>query len=156
MAIFPRPASPRNASGDLWNYLKESRAHKWPLLALSMVFTWLIVWAFLVDSNTNTTPRQNKIIYFESWNTPQSDVEIILEQKRNLALREAALRKKQKEMQRLADKVGIEWREDAKRNEARRTEALKYINTMLDKRLAEARSREKSATIGKHAASVHQ
>lgn len=127
----------------------ESRAHKWPLLALSMTFTWLIIWAFLVDANTNTTPKQNKIIYFESWNTPQSDVEIILEQKRNLALREEALRKKQKEMQNLADSVGIEWRKDAERNNSRRAEALKYINAMLDKRLAEARAKERLGTIAK-------
>ena len=142
MAIFPRPVSPRSAAGDLWNYLTEKRSHKWPLLGVSIAMTWMLVWAFLVDANTNTMPRQNKITYFESWNTPRPDSEIILEQMHDLERREQALRKKQKEMQKLADTFGIEWREEAERNDARRAEALKYIRAMLEKRLAEARAKE--------------
>ena len=145
MAIFPRPASPRSAAGDLWGYLTEKRSHKWPLLGVSVALTWVIVWGFLVDSNTNTMPRQNKITYFESWNTPLSDATIIEQQKRDLAAREAALEKKQQEMRKIADTFGIEWREEAQRNDERRTEALKVINALLDKRLAEAQANDASA-----------
>ena len=147
MAIFPRPVSPRSAASDLWSYLTEKRSHKWPLLGVSVAVTWLIVWAFLVDANTNTMPRQNKITYFESSSTPGPDSEIILEQMRDLELREEALRKKQKEMQKLADTFGIEWREEAERNDARRAEALKYIRAMLEKRLTEARAKEMDADV---------
>ena len=142
MAIFPRPASPRNAAGDLWSYLKEKRSHKWPLLGLSAALTWVIIWAFMVDAKDISQPQRNKIVYFESWNANRSDAQIILQQKLDVADYEIALRKKQKEMQKLADIFGIEWRKDAERNNARRTKALKRINADLDKELAEAEAKE--------------
>ena len=149
MAIFPRPSSPRSAGADLWDYLTQKRSHKWPLLGLSVALTWLIVWAFLVDSNTNTMPTRNKIVYFNNWRSDRSDVAVILQQKIDMARREKALRQKQKEMQRLADTFGIEWREEARRNDARQAEALRQINAMLDKRLAEAMARQEQAGGGK-------
>jgi len=148
MAIFPRPVSPRSAAGDLWAYLIERRPHKWPLLGVSMALTGLIIWAFIVDANTNTMPRQNKITYFQSWDSTRSDAQIILQQKIDLAERELALRKKQTEMQKVADMFGIDWKKDAARNDARREEALKYWNAELDKRLAAAKAKEKPEDAG--------
>jgi len=140
MAIFPRPVSPRSAAGDLWAYLIEKRPHKWPLLGVSMALTGLIIWAFIVDANTNTMPTRNKITYFQSWDSTRSDAQVILQQKIDLAEREVALRRKQEGMQKLADMFGIEWREEAARNDRRRAEALKYLNAELDKKLAAARA----------------
>lgn len=142
MAIFPRPVSPRGAVGDLWNYLVERRAHKWPLLGLSAALTWLIIWAFMVDANTNTMPGRNKIYYFQSWDANRSDAAIIMQQKLDLAEAEAAMRKKQREMQKVADAFGIEWREEAQRNGARHAKALKRVEDMLDARLAKAQAKE--------------
>ncbi|MGD9810270.1 MAG: hypothetical protein AB7U35_02910 [Sphingobium sp.] len=143
MAIFPRPVSPRSAFGDLWGYIAERRSHRWPLLGLSAALTWIIVWGFLIDSNTNTMPRQNKITYFQNWTEDgRSDAAIIAEQKRNLEMRVKRLHEKQRDMQKLADKFGIEWRKDAERNAKREEEALKYLYALLDKRLAEAEARE--------------
>jgi len=138
MAIFPRPVSPKSALGDLWGYFRQQRPHKWPLLGLSAAITWVIVWTFVVDANTNTMPTRNKIIYVQSWDANRSDAAIILQQKIDLAKREAALQKKQKEMQGIADVFGIDWREEEARNTARRKEALKAINAQLDDRLAKA------------------
>jgi hypothetical protein len=141
MAIFPRPVSPRSAAGDLWSYLSERRAHKWPLLGVSTALTWVIVWAFFVDANTNTAPRQNQIIYFQNWSAGRSDVDVILEQKRDLAERVRLLHKKQAEMQKVADMFGIEWREDARRNQAREAEAVRILNARLDAELAKAQAK---------------
>src|SRR3546814_12937909 len=63
MAIFPRPVSPKSAMSDLWSYFRENRPHKWPLLGLSVAFTWVIIWAFIVDANTNTLPTRNQLFY---------------------------------------------------------------------------------------------
>lgn len=134
-----RPVSPRRAASDLWGYFRENRPHKWPLLGLSAAITYVIIWAFIVDGNTNTMPTRNKIMYVESWDANRSDATIILKQKMDLARYEVALQKKQKEMQVVADMVGIEWREEAARNSAKRKEALKEINAMLDARLAKAK-----------------
>lgn len=145
MAIFPRPVSPKSAMSDLWSYFTTNRPHKWPLLGLSVAFTWVIIWAFIVDANTNTMPTRNKIIYVESWDVNRTDAAIILQQKIDLAKSEAALAKQQKRMQGFADAFGIEWKDEAARNGARRKEALKQINAQLDARLAKAEVTEKSA-----------
>ena len=145
MAIFPRPVSPKSALGDLWSYFRENRPHKWPLLGLSMAITWVIIWVFMVDANTNTMPTRNKIIYVQSWDASRSDAAIILQQKIDLAKSEAALQKRQKQMQGWADAFGIDWRTEEARNSARRKEALKQINAQLDSRLAKAEAAEKDA-----------
>ena len=145
MAIFPRPVSPRSALGDMWSYFRENRPHKWPLLGLSMAITWVIIWVFMVDANTNTMPTRNKIIYVQSWDASRSDAAIILQQKIDLAKSEAALQKRQKQMQGWADAFGIDWRTEEARNSARRKEALKQINAQLDSRLAKAEAAEKAA-----------
>ncbi|RVT43765.1 hypothetical protein [Sphingobium algorifonticola] len=151
MAIFPKPVSPRSALGDFWSYFSEKRAHKWPLLGLAAAITWVIIWAFLLDAKTNTAPRRYKIIYVQSWDANRPDAVIIAKQKADLAKGEMLLAKKQKEMQAVADMVGIEWREEAARNGARRQEALKDINAVLDARLAKARA-EEAAQAGSTAA----
>lgn len=138
MAIFPKPVSPKSALGDFWTYFSQKRAHKWPLLGLAAAITWVIIWAFLLDAKTNTAPRRYKIIYVQSWDANRPDAVIIAKQKADLAKGEMLLAKKQKEMQAVADMVGIEWREEAARNGAKRKEAIKEINALLDARLAKA------------------
>lgn len=143
MAIFPRPVSPKSAAGDLWSYFRESRPHKWPILGLSAAITWVIIWGFIVDGNTNTMPTRNKIIYVKSWDANRSDAAVILQQKMDIAKGEAILKTQQREMQGLADAFGIDWRTDAARNAIRRKEALEAINTQLDARLAKAEAAER-------------
>jgi hypothetical protein len=58
-------------------------------------------------------PKQNQIQYFENWRADRSDIAVILQQKKDLADRVAAMHAKQKEMQKVADMFGIEWREEA-------------------------------------------
>ncbi|WP_088182371.1 hypothetical protein [Sphingobium sp. Z007] len=144
MAIFPRPVSPKNALGDFWGYFKQQRRHKWPLLGVSVALTYVVIWAFIVDANTNTMPTRNKIIYVQSWDANRSDAAIILQQKIDFAKREAALQKNQKKMQGFADAFGIEWREEEARNTARRKEAVKQIDALLDERLAKAEATGKT------------
>lgn len=144
MAIFPRPVSPKSAFGDFWSYFSEKRAHKWPLLGVSAAITWVIIWTFVLDSRTNTMPTRNKIIYFQSWDAHRPDAAIILQQKIDLAKSEEALRRTQKNMQTIADISGIEWRDEAERNNAKRSVAIKAINKQLDDRLIKAEAAEKA------------
>lgn len=141
MAIFPRPVSPKSAAGDLWGYIREQRAHRWPLLGVSAAMTWVIIWMFIADADTNTMPKQNQIMYFENWRADRSDIAVILQQKKDLADRVAALHKKQKEMQKIADMFGVEWREEERKNAVKEAEAVRILNAQLDKRLAEAQAR---------------
>ncbi len=148
MAIFPRPVSPKSALGDFWGYFKQQRRHKWPLLGVSAALTYVIIWTFIVDANTNTMPTRNKIIYVQSWDASRSDAAVILQQKMDFAKREAALQTQQKKMQGFADAFGIEWRDEEARNTARRKEAVKQINALLDSRLAKAEAGGKPADAG--------
>jgi hypothetical protein len=123
--------------------LREPRAHKWPLLALSVVLTGVIMWAFEYDSYSLKPGPQ--IIYVESWMADRKDSTILKEQKADLALYEDALRKKQHEFQSVADTFGVEWRQEAERNSKERTEVIAAVNKRLDQKIAEAQKREAAA-----------
>jgi len=149
MSIFPRPVSPKSALGDFWGYFKQHRQHKWPLLGVSIALTYVIIWTFVIDANTNTMPTRNKIIYVQSWDANRSDAAIILQQKIDFAKREAAIENQQKKMQGYADAFGIEWRDEEARNTARRKEAVKQIGALLDERLAKAEASAPAAAAAK-------
>lgn len=141
--ILPRPASPKNALADLWAVLSGPLPHKWPLLVLSCVITSLLIWGIYLDSRSPRRPRE--IIYVESWMANRKDSDVIAQQKRDLARYEAALERKQREFQPLADRFGIDWRADAERNKARRQAIIAAVNKTLDERIAAAKKREAQA-----------
>lgn len=140
MRIIPRPVSPRSALADLKDVLVQPRAHKWPLLALSIALTGVIMWAFEYDSLT--LKPGTEIIYVESWMADRKDSMILERQKADLAQYESALTKKQREYQNVADTFGVEWRADAARNKAQREAVIAAVNKQLDQRIARAKARE--------------
>lgn len=144
MPILPRPVSPKSAFTDLKDFLVEPRAHKWPLLALSMALTGVIMWTFEYDSLSLKPGPQ--IIYVESWMADRKDSTILQEQKADLALYEAALAKKQREFQATADRFGVEWRQDAARNKVQREAVIAAVNKSLDERIAYAKKQEAART----------
>jgi len=148
MPIFPRPVSPKSALADLIDMLTGPLPHKWPLLLLSITLTGLILWGFNHDARGPKPERQ--IIYVESWMKDRKDSTIMEQQKRDLGLYEAALEKKQKEFQSVADKFGIEWRADEERNKARRLAVLAAVNKQLDERIAAAKRREAAQAATPH------
>jgi len=144
MRFFPKQVvSPRNAVLDLWDMLSGPRPHKWPLLGLSMTLTGVILWGFYHDSKPLKAPQQ--IIYVENWMADRKDSTILIQQKADLALYEAALEKKQKEFQHIADMAGLEWREEEARNRAQRLKVLVAVNKQLDAKIAAAKAREAAA-----------
>jgi hypothetical protein len=140
MAILPRPVSPRNALADLKMMFSGDRQHRWTFLGLSFAITGLLLWGFYLDARSPKKERQ--IIYVESWMADRKDSDIIRQQRIDLGRYEEALARKQQEFQRLADKVGIEWRKDEAKNRERRADMVKAMEKHLDKKLAEALVRE--------------
>lgn len=140
MPILPRPVSPKSAFTDLKEMLTGDRPHKWPLLVLSVALTVIIIWAFAHDARG--PKREREIIYVESWMADRRDSDILIQQKKDVATYEAALERKQREFQSVADKFGIEWRQDEARNKARRLEVIAAVNRQLDAKIAAARARE--------------
>ncbi|BAK68368.1 hypothetical protein SLG_36930 [Sphingobium sp. SYK-6] len=144
MAILPRPVSPTSAFADLREMFSRERPHRWSILALSITLTGFLLWGFLVDSRI--PPKEREIIYVESWMSDRKDSDIIRRQIEDLAKYEAALERKQREFQSVADSLGIEWREDEIRNRAQRKETIAAMNKLLHKRLEAALAHEAGAT----------
>lgn len=143
MAILPRPVSPKRAWADLRDYLAEGRRHKFLFLALAIAATWAIVWAFLLDSKTNTMPGR-QIIYVQDWTADRSDADIIAQQKKDLLNREAAIKRKQQDFRKVADRFGIEWRKEAALGDKREKEAVAAVMERLDKMETEAQAKERA------------
>lgn len=141
MPILPRPVSPKSAFADLREFLAGRRPHKWPLLGLSAALTGLIIWAFYLDARVPVS-NEKEIIYVESWMADRKDSDILKRQKADLAAYEVLLEKKQREFQSVADRFGIDWKEEEARNRARRLAVIAAVNKRLDARIAEAEARE--------------
>ena len=107
MSWFPRPASPRAALTDLRNFLRHRSREQVIGASLALLVTTIIVIEFLVDSKINTAPPP-QVIYVEQWSANRTDAEIVADQKKDQAAREAAQKEKQRQFQELENRFGIE------------------------------------------------
>ena len=106
MSWFPRPVSPRAAFADLRNFMRQRSREQVIGAALAVLATAIIIIEFLVDSKINTAPPP-QIIYVEQWNANRTDAEIIAEQKKDQAEREAAIKERQRQFQKLENQLGM-------------------------------------------------
>lgn len=116
------------------------RQHRWTFLALSMAITGLLFGGFYLDALPPKPKPQ--IIYVTSWRADRQDSTILRQQLKDLVTNEKRLVKRQGEYQRLADQLGIEWREDAATNKVKRDAMVAAMHKILEKRLATALARE--------------
>ncbi|MEO5773652.1 MAG: hypothetical protein ABIQ32_05985 [Sphingomicrobium sp.] len=108
MAIFPRPVSPKAAIADLRNYLRHSSSREQRLGALfAIIATAIIVFEFFIDSHINMAPEPT-LIYVKQWDSKRTDAQIIADQKKDQAAREAGMKERQRQFQRLGKQLGIE------------------------------------------------
>jgi hypothetical protein len=106
MSWLPRPSSPRAAFSDLRAFLAQRSREQRIGAALSILVTTIIVIVFFVDSQINTAPPP-QIVYVESWSMNRTDAEIIADQKKDQADREAAAKERQRQFQALENKLGM-------------------------------------------------
>ena len=107
MSWLPRPVSPRAAIADLLAFTRQRSREQVIGLALALLVTIIIVIEFLVDSRINTAPPP-RIVYAESWSANRTDAEIVADQKKDQAEREAFAKEKQRQFQKLEKQLGIE------------------------------------------------
>ena len=107
MPVFPRPSSPRAAFADLRNFVRHRRREQWLGLTLAVLTTIIIVIIFFVDSKINTAPPP-QIVYVELYDSNRTDAEIIADQKKDQAEREAQAKQRQREFQELEKKLGFD------------------------------------------------
>ena len=71
-----------------------------------MLATTIIVIEFFVDAKINTAPPP-QIIYADSWSLKRTDAEIIAQQKKDEAKRQAAIAERQRQFQKLENQFGM-------------------------------------------------
>jgi hypothetical protein len=108
MPVIPPISSPRNAIRDFLAVLRHSDNRERVLgLTLAVLVTIIIVIIFLVDPQINTAPPQ-QIVYVQAYKPGRTDAEIIADQKKDQAKREAYAKAKQRQFQKLQKQLGIE------------------------------------------------
>lgn len=106
MSWFPKPVSPRAALADFRAFLRHREREHWIGAALAVLATMIIIIEFFVDSKINTAPPP-RMVYVEQWDANRTDAEIIADQKKHQAAREAAQRERQRQFQRLEKQLGM-------------------------------------------------
>ena len=107
MSWFPRPSSPRAAFRDLTAFIRHREREHVIGAALAFLITTIIVIIFLVDSKIGTTPPP-EVVEVELYAPNRTDADIIADQKKDQAAKEAAEKEKQRQFQQLEKQLGIE------------------------------------------------
>jgi len=105
MSILPRPSSPAAAWRDFKAFVGGKGRHKLLIALIALAMPALIVTAFYHDANIKPLPR---LIYVEQWSDNRTDAEIIAQQKIDEKKRQADMKKRQREYQKVADMFGID------------------------------------------------
>jgi len=109
MSWFPRPATPKALIADLKLFASQRSRYQWAGMAVAIVMPVLIIAGFWHDASHGIQPGP-QLIYAESWPASRTDAEIKAQQKIDQARREAALKERQRQYQKLdreLKKVGI-------------------------------------------------
>lgn len=106
MSWFPTPSSPRAAFRDLADFMRHRTREHWIGGALALLVTAIIVIEFLVDAKIGTAPPP-QITYVELYPSNRTDAQIVADQKKDQAAKEAAQKERQRQFQRLEKQLGM-------------------------------------------------
>lgn len=87
-------------------FLRQRSREKVIGATLAVLVTMIIVIVFFVDSTINTAPPQ-QVVYVELYETNRTDAEIIADQKKDQANKEAIARERQRQFQKLEKQFGL-------------------------------------------------
>ena len=107
MSWFPRPVGPREALRDLAAFMRHRSREQLIGGALALLATSIIVIEFLVDSKMGTAP-QPQVIEVEIYPANRTDTQIIADQKKDQAEKDAYAKEKQRQFQELEKKLGMD------------------------------------------------
>ena len=107
MSWLPRPSSPRAAFRDLASFIRHREREHVIGAALALLVTIIIVIEFLVDSKIGTAPPP-RVVEVELYSSNRTDAEIVADQKKDQAVKEAAQKERQRQFQKLEKQLGID------------------------------------------------
>ena len=104
---FPKPVGPRAAFADLLAFMRQRGREKVIGAALAILITTIIVIEFLVDSKINTAPPP-QVVEVQLYSSNRTDAEIVAQQKKDQAEKEAAEKERREQFQKLEKTLGFE------------------------------------------------
>jgi hypothetical protein len=107
MSWLPRPSSPVAAFADLRAFMRQRSREQVIGGALAVLATTIIVILFLVDPKVNTAPPQ-QVVEVELYPSNRTDAQIIADQKKDMAEKQAAQKERQRQFQKLAKQLHID------------------------------------------------
>jgi hypothetical protein len=107
MSFFPRPSSPGVALRDLAAFMRQRSREQVIGASLAVLITIIIVIVFMVDGNIGTAPPP-QVVEVELYSPNRTDAEIVADQKKDQAEREAAKKADQEQFKQLAKQFHIE------------------------------------------------
>jgi hypothetical protein len=105
MSWFPTPSSPRAAFRDLAAFMRQRSREQVIGASLALLVTAIIVFEFVIDAKMGTAPPP-QITYVELYPSNRTDAEIIADQKKDMAEKQAFEKEKQRQFQQLEKKLG--------------------------------------------------
>ena len=107
MSWLPTPSSPRAALRDLAAFLRHSSREQRIGAALALLVTGIIVAEFVLDAKFGMSmPPQ--VVEVEIYPANRTDADIVRDQKKDQAAKEAAEKQQQRDYQKLAKRFGID------------------------------------------------
>jgi hypothetical protein len=106
MSWFPRPSTPRAAFRDLAAFMRQRSREQVIGASLALLVTAIIVIEFLVDAKIGTAPPP-QVVEVELYSPNRTDADIIADQKKDQAKKEAAAKERQRQFQKLENQFGM-------------------------------------------------
>jgi len=106
MSWFPRPSTPRAAFRDLAAFMRQRSREQVIGASLALLVTAIIVIEFLVDAKIGTAPPP-QVVEVELYSPSRTDADIIADQKKDQAKKEAAAKERQRQFQKLENQFGM-------------------------------------------------
>ncbi|HEX6072349.1 MAG TPA: hypothetical protein VFY95_05010 [Sphingomicrobium sp.] len=98
--------SPRAALVDLRAFMRHRSREQVIGAALALLVTTIIVIEFVVDAKMGTAPPP-RVTYVELYPSNRTDAEIVADQKKDQAAKEAAQKERQRQFQNLENQFGM-------------------------------------------------
>jgi hypothetical protein len=107
MSWFPRPSTPLAAIRDLSAFMRHSSREQVIGGALAFLVTLIIVIEFIVDAKIGTAPPP-RVVEVQLYASNRTDAQIIADQKKDMAQKEAAQKERQRQFRKLAKQFHID------------------------------------------------
>jgi hypothetical protein len=107
MSFFPRPSSPSAALRDLFAFMRQRSREQVIGASLAILVTAIIVIEFMVDSKMDTAPPP-QVVDVQLYPSNRTDAQIVADEKKDQAEREAAKKADQEQYNQLAKQLHID------------------------------------------------